>query len=139
MNYIVNFLNTLVNKFLRLKKQVWSHFSMLIGWNIILFTIIFTLLSEAISDILIALYFSIYFSVIIWGCPFIIIFLVEKIFYRKYCIKWIFILENPIYNFFWIIGQLAIIIPPIIFIILELGCHITYLSHKIMSWLLLYE
>lgn len=126
MNGIINFSNKLINKFFDLKKQVWSHFSMLIGWNIILLTIIFTLLSGAISDILIALYFSIYFSVIIWGCPFIIIFLVEKIFYGKFRIKWKFILENPIYNFFWIIGQLAIIIS----IIFTCLCIILNLLHK---------
>ena len=92
-------------RFQQLKKQIWSHYLMLIGWLNIIIICNYLLLNPNDKELLFPMLIIIIYYTII---PFLIIFLIELLCQNH--ISNNFILCNKIYNIIWTVGFISGII-----------------------------
>ncbi len=92
-------------RFQQLKKQIWSHYLMLIGWLNIIIICNYLLLSPNDKELLFPMLIIIIYYTII---PFLIIFIIELLCQNH--ISNNFILCNKIYDIIWTVGFISGII-----------------------------
>ncbi len=115
MKNIKQHLNKFYQKLYATKAHLWSHCLALLGWFLICNCISFLF----DSDIFLFIVGSVFISGTLFTL-FIIFTILELIFFKKFKIKWNFLVKNRYYNIFWIIGIFTgvfIIIP--VYIILN--------------------
>ena len=101
-------------KLLNTKTHLWSHIMALIGWGYIIATIGLDNASQNFYQNTNINSFFIYFPIcffivtiamtIYFVIPCLILIWLETSFFRKFKIKWAFLIKNPLYNIFWFIG-----------------------------------
>lgn len=117
MKKIKDRISNFYNKLIKTKEHIWSHCLALTGWILLLLLIIaikegFVLCTIIFMYIII---FSLYFYI-----PFIIIFLIESIFFKNCKIPINLLYNNPIYHLIWLVGIICSLIPMYIIIAITL-------------------
>ncbi len=115
MKKIKDRISNFYNKLIKTKEHIWSHCLALTGWILLLLLII------AIKDdfIILACMYILIYSILFYT-PFIIIFLIESIFFRNCKIPINFLYNNPIYHLIWLVGIICSLIPIYIIIIFSI-------------------
>lgn len=100
----MEYLKLIYIKLQQFKDNIWSHYLMILGWiNIILSTYCVLYAKDGYTLILPFIMVILYYSLI----PFIILFLIELLFFSGYKIEFNFIKYNRLYDILWIVGFLT--------------------------------
>ena len=110
------FIKNLYQKLQNTKVHLWSHIMALIGWVYFIFSFLITNCFDESwplffgMGILIVTYYILF--------PSLIFILIEHHFFKKFKIKWFFLIKDPFYNTLWLIGLIILFICIIITLII---------------------